>query len=254
MSIINSAQLNSSILNPQGGKVNITTLSNTQRTNNVDTDIIVEKQVEKNWALPKDEILVTTKITNNADVNLEDFHFQDTLSQGASLVEGWVKIGIEERTDLNPITGFDLSATIGAFGGECEISYKILVDEYPEVSTITLSSTIGVTLDSKQFELTSNTARIQLLDNEIFLLKSANTTAVKSGDELTYTIQITNNGNIENTELFFTDSIPTGTTFVAGSVKVNNVSMADANPENGFSLNSLPPQGEIIVEFKVSVN
>lgn len=254
MAILNSAQLDSSIINPDGGKVSLTTLSNTQRTNQIDKDVIIEKSTQKDWALPQDEILVTAKITNNMDINLEDFHFVDTLSKDATFVVGSLKVGNEEKPDLNPIDGFDLAVTIGGLGGECEISYKILVAQYPEEKEVSLFSTINFTLDEKTFNLVSNTAKIIIVDNEIYILKSANTNVVKSGEEITYTIQITNNGNLENTELFFRDSIPTGTTFVEESVKVNSVQMSSVSPENGFSLNDLPSQGEIVIEFKVRVD
>ncbi len=253
MAILNSAQLNSYIQNKAGEKVSVTSISNTQRINKVDTDIIVEKQAQKNWAIPKDEILVTTKITNNTDVNLEDFHFQDTLSTGASFVAGSVKVGSLEREELDPIAGFDLVATVGSLGGECEISYKILIDEYPEVDEITLASTINFTLDEKQFALTSNTARIALLNNEVYLLKTASTTAVKSGDEIVYTIEITNSGTIDNTDLYFEDKIPNGTQFVENSVKVNGVEKTIFDPATGFALEDLPAQGKITVEFTVKV-
>ena len=253
MAILNSAQLNSYIQNKAGEKVSVTSISNTQRTNKVDTDIIVEKQVQKNWAIPKDEILVTTVITNNADVNLENFHFKDTLSAGASFVAGSVMVGSMAHDELDPIAGFDLQVTIGALGGECEISYKILVDEYPEVDDITVSTTINVSLDNKQFDLTSNTASIAMLNNEVYLLKTASTTAVKSGDEIVYTIEITNNGTIDNTDLYFEDKIPSGTQFVENSVKVNGTEKTVVDPETGFALDDLPAQGKITVEFTVKV-
>lgn len=254
MAILNSAQLNASILNPEGEKTTITIFSNTQRTNQVDKDVVIEKSAEKNWALPKDEILVKTKIVNNMDTNLEDFHFIDTLSQGATFVEGSVVVGSEEKIDLNPIDGFDLAVTIGALGGECEIKYKIRIDEHPQNQEITLFSTIDFTLDNNNFVLNSNTTKITIIDNDIYILKSANTNFVKSGDQITYTIVISNNGNIENTNLFFMDNIPASTTFIPGSVKINSVENLDANPLAGFSLDDLPAQDEITIEFKVQVN
>lgn len=254
MAILNSAQLNSSILDGAGKEVALTTTSNTQRVNQVDKDIIIEKSVAKNWALPKDEILVTTKIINNMDTNLEDFHFIDTISQDATFVEGSVVVGSEEKIDLNPINGFDLAITIGALGGECEITYKILVNEYPQSQEISLVSTINFALEGNTFNLTSNTATIHLVDNDIYLLKSASTNFVKSGDQITYTILISNNGNIENTNLFFIDNIPASTTFIPGSVKINSIENLDANPQTGFSLEDLHAQDEITIEFKVQVN
>ena len=254
MAILNSATLTSNIMNSAGEKVGVTNTSNTQRTNKVDTDIIVIKTAIKNWVLPKEEMLVTTTITNNLDVNIEDFHFIDTISKGATFVEGSVKIGQMERPELNPETGFDLEATIGTLGGACDITYKILVDEYPEVDKISITTTFTTTIDGSQYELPSNTADITILNNDVALLKTSSAKAVKSGDELTYTIEITNSGTFENTDLFFKDEIPAEVTFVDGSVKIDDVVQDSLNPTTGFNLSTLAPQGKIKVEFKVIIN
>lgn len=253
MAIINSALLSSNIPNTEGGKVQVTTQSNSQRTNKVDTDIIVEKYFEKSWALKGEEVKVTTKITNNMDINLEDFSFHDTLSSGASFVENSLQVGSVKREELNPFEGFDLSVTIGGSGGEVEISYNILVDELPQVEEITSQTTIVATISQNEYTLTSPIGKLTLLNNDVVMLKSANTTAVKSGDEITYTITITNSGKLDNTELIFTDNIPTGTTFIADSVKVNSQARVGENPQNGISLPDLPANGEISVEFSVRV-
>lgn len=43
------------------------------------------------------------------------------------------------------------------------------------------------------------------------------------GDTLTYTITLQNTGNIPATNVIITDSIPTGTTFIPGSVTINGI-------------------------------
>ena len=63
-----------------------------------------------------------------------------------------------------------------------------------------------------------------------------------------------NEGDIINTNLFFKDPIPEGTTFVAGSVKVNQEEKADFDPAVGFNLDDLNPNGEITVTFEVKVD
>lgn len=253
MAILNQAQLSSSITNTEGGLVTVTTNSNTQRTNKVDTDILLVKSSGKSWGIPKEEILVTTIITNNMDVNLEDFFFQDTLSNGATFVEGSLKVGSEPREELNPIDGFDLSVTIGALGGECDISYSILIDETPRVDEVSIQSSIVATIEGKQFDVTSQIAKIQILNNEVYILKEADLKIVKSGEEITYTLTITNAGSLENSNLILTDPLPPEISFVQGSVLINNVSSPDANPEQGITLPNLGTGESITVSFKASV-
>ncbi len=177
-----------------------------------------------------------------------------TIGNGANFVEGSVKIGTVDYPNYNIETGFTPSVTIGALGGEMVITYDLEIEEYPEVSDVTCSTTIGFTLDSKQYELSSNDLKLEILENEIVLLKTADAKAVKTGDILTYTIAISNSGKLKNMELFFTDPIPDGTTFVEGSVTVDDIAHADYNPETGFNLDDLDIDKAITIKFKVQVD
>ena len=254
MAILNSASLKSNILNTQGEKVEVTTKSNTHRANQVEKDITIVKASEKDWALEKDKLKVTTTITNNTDIDIENnFQVKDTLTEGAAFVDGTLKIGSVDHADLNPITGFMLPITLGGSGGEVEVSYEIAVGQYLAVDSIKNSTNVNFSVDSQQFTLNSNEKEITILNNEIWLLKTASARIVKSGDEITYTIAITNNGELTNTDLVFTDEIPEGTTFVEDSVKIDGTEKTGLNPANGFPLEDLAPQGATTVEFKVLV-
>ena len=111
-----------------------------------------------------------------------------------------------------------------------------------------------VELNGQKFVINSSELKITVLQNKISLLKTATPSAVKSGDEITYTIMITNAGEMTNTDLLFTDEIPTGTAFVENSVKIDDIEKAGYNPADGFALNDLEANGSIKVEFKVLVN
>lgn len=69
-----------------------------------------------------------------------------------------------------------------------------------------------------------------------------------------YTSTITNTVTLVKTNLFFTDSIPAGTTFVAGSVKVDGIIQAGFDPELGFNLPNLMVGESTKVEFDVVVD
>lgn len=69
-----------------------------------------------------------------------------------------------------------------------------------------------------------------------------------------YTTVITNTGSLLKIDLVFTDPIPAGTTFVAGSVKINSVSYPAYNPQTGFDLPDLAVGEAVTVEFDVKVN
>ena len=74
------------------------------------------------------------------------------------------------------------------------------------------------------------------------------------GDKHHYTSTVTNTGTLLKTNLVFSDQIPVGTTFVAGSVKVDGVAQPAYNPANGFTLANLAVGASTVVEFDVTVN
>ena len=254
MALLNTAQLSSKIQSDTGEQISVTNKSNIHRANKVENDLDILKTGSKTWALAKDKVTISTTFTNNTNLEVSDFTIKDTLSEGASFVAGSVKVDSVSHEEFNPIDGFSLSATVGGFGSEMDISYEIEIDPFVQANSITNSSAFSFNIDNKQFSLNSNTITIKIMDNEVFLLKTASASAVKEGDVITYTIEITNEGEIENTDLFFTDPIPEGTTFVEGSVKIDDVEKEDYNPVQGFKLDNLPAKGKIVVEFKVQVN
>ena len=78
-------------------------------------------------------------------------------------------------------------------------------------------------------------------------------TSVTIGDILTYTTTLTNTGNTDATAVVFTDNIPDGTTFINGSVLVNNIPQLNANPSAGILVGTIAPNISIPVTFSVTV-
>ena len=74
------------------------------------------------------------------------------------------------------------------------------------------------------------------------------------GQTLTYTITITNNGNITIEDLLLVDTAPVDTTFVIGSVTINGINQPNANPENGITLGTLAPNESAIITFQVTIS
>ena len=254
MAILNTAFLTSKVSDGSSEPVEISTKSNIHRANNVDNDITIEKTTVKNWVIPKEKITITTTLTNNTNTNLTQLKIKDTLSEGAQFVAGSIMIGSQNYDMYNPIEGFTLPVEIGGFGAEMVITYDIIVDEYSDVNNITNTTNVNLTLDNKTFEIQSNELGLKIMDNDVTLFKSADTLAVKSGDTITYTIEISNSGTLTNTNLFFKDPIPDGTAFVENSVKIDSEEQLGYNPSTGFSLKDLGPNETIMVEFKVTVN
>ncbi|WP_045577392.1 DUF11 domain-containing protein, partial [Desulfosporosinus sp. I2] len=79
-------------------------------------------------------------------------------------------------------------------------------------------------------------------------------------DTLTYTAVITNQGNVEASNVFFLDVPSVGTVFIPGTVTINGVPQAGLNPTVGFSIPAsppndvIPPGGVVTVTFQVTIS
>ncbi len=253
MSITNKALLTSNA-NNAGEKASVKTESNITKTNSLNNEVSIVKTSSRYWTIINDLLTITTTITNNMDIDLEDINILDSLTEGATFVEGSVKVGSQTYPDIDPIAGATLPITLGAGGMDMEISYNISTASHIEKSAIETQGTYSFNVAGSQYSLQSNNLSIAVLNNEIMLNKQADKTAVKTGDTITYTITITNSGDLTNTELRFLDEIPEGTTFVEDSVTIDGETKTGYNPATGFDLKDLPASGSIVISFKVVAN
>ena len=87
---------------------------------------------------------------------------------------------------------------------------------------------------------------------QVSLIKSASPPAVKSGDTITYTCGIINHGAVTITNVFFSDTIPTCTTFVSNSVTVNGGAVAGTPvPPSSVPVGTIGPGSVSTITFQV---
>lgn len=84
------------------------------------------------------------------------------------------------------------------------------------------------------------------------ITKAVDKSVAKVLDNLTYTIVVKNLSNIAATNIMVTDAIPSGTTFVPGSTKVNGVDVP-TNPANGITIGPLLIGGVATINFMVRI-
>lgn len=155
------------------------------------------------------------------------------------------------------VAGFPLPDL--AVGQAVAVSYTIRANDPMTVSPVTNFATLAYTVNDPargpvNFSEDTNTISLPVVSNRITVVKSVDKTVAAKGDNLHYTSVITNTGTLNKINLVFTDQIPLGTTFVAGSVRINGVSYPAYNPQNGFALPDIAPGAAVNVEFDVTVN
>ena len=192
----------------------------------------------------------------------------DTVPVGTSFVAGSIKINGESyytinggTVDLTTKTADDLSngfvVSIPA-GETVELKFDVTINEfYGESTKISNIAVVGDT-DTEEEEITAYNPVMNLT-------KEANPAEVAEGETITYTLTVTNSGKVDGIAII-KDSIPVGTDFVAGSIKVNGESSCTIKGEivdlttktaddlaNGIQVNVEKNGGTTTLSFQVTV-
>lgn len=217
-------------------------------------NLVVKKSANKQFATVGEDILYTLSIKNEGAVKALNATITDLLPPDTTLVAGSITVGGAPYAGSLPVT----IAEIGA-GETVEVTFRVTVNALPAENPIV--NVAHVEYEFYPFEgylvttsSDSNPVEVCIVAETVTLEKSVDKTTATEGDTLTYTSVFTNTGNVPVKDVFFTDPIPDGTTFVTGSVYIDGVQFAAYDPANGFALKDLEPQESVTVVFQVRIN
>ncbi len=182
---------------------------------------------------------------------------RDSLPAGVVFVPNSVVINGFPNPGVDPLTGISLD-TVSA--GEINIvSFSVTVVSLPSPQQLAnqASALFAYTLpDGRTFgnSVSSNTTIVSVSAPNVTMLKSTTSQSVASGDTITYTVLVTNNGAAPINNGVVSDMMPQGTSFITGSVMVNGAALPLANPANGIPVGTLAPSASATVTFEVIVN
>ncbi|TVX92936.1 DUF11 domain-containing protein [Paenibacillus agilis] len=218
--------------------------------------ITANKQANQTVATVGD-IVTYTIVVNNTGNLIVTGTLIDNVPPGAVLLGNSVIVNGVPQPGVNPATGIPLG-TIEA-GGTANVSFKVNVTSLPSPQELVNQSTVGYayhTPDGRTLidSVQSNTVTIPVSAPNLSLAKSSNYSSVGIGDNITYSINLTNSGIEDVTDVSLTDPIPTGTSFVPGSVTINGVPAPGADPQSGILVGSIAPSVTVPVTFQVNVN
>lgn len=215
----------------------------------------VTRTGSKGVADPGSTVSQTITLYNTSGQTISNIYLEDTITIGAKFKENSVQIGGIAAAGVDPTGGFMINGEIPSGNSET-ITYDIILDNpMPEsVKSVNLSSLIRYQTNEGSFTANSNIYTIEIPHGEIVIEKTSNKSAVIKGQTLMFQNVVKNTGTLQNTDVFFKDEIPVGTTFVEKSVKIDDVAFPDYNPQTGFSLGEIDGKSEKIVTFEVIIN
>ncbi|PHF55864.1 cell surface protein [Bacillus toyonensis] len=234
-----------------------TTSSNTTNIQFIDVILIATKSANTVLANIDETIAYTVLIQNNGSTTTNSIFFTDTIEDGTVFIPGSVIVNNTVFPAADPNIGFSIpniaSSQATTITFQVSVTNLPAVNPTPNTANIVYDFIFNPDFAPIQKSTTSNTTFVQINDADIVSLKTVDLTSVTIGDILTYTTTLTNTGNTDATAVVFTDNIPDGTTFIDGSVLVNNIPQLNANPSNGILVGTIAPNVTITVTFSVTV-
>ncbi len=115
------------------------------------------------------------------------------------------------------------------------------------------TAVLRLTTSGDAYVLNANAIQIDINAPRVNVSKSANVTGALLGDTIRYTVTITNTGTANATDVVITDAIPSGGTFVPGSVTVGGIPRPNAVISSGVSLGTLAPSASFTVAYSVQI-
>ncbi|PFF36914.1 hypothetical protein CN327_02455 [Bacillus cereus] len=215
------------------------------------------KSVDRTVAGVGDILTYTITVPNTGTGSAENVVLQDNIPNGTTFIAGSVTVGGVTQPSANPASGINLGTIPN--NAQRIVTFQVRVTSFPNPNPI--SNRAMVSYQFRPFvgsppitsTASSNTVQTTVNRANLSLQKSVDLQTATLNDVLTYTVNVTNNGNVTANNVIFVDSIPAGTTFVTNSVTVNGVARPGANPASSINLGSINASQTTVVRFQVRV-
>ena len=211
-----------------------------------------EKLVDKREATEGEKVTYTVRIKNEGNLT-KTVTIRDTLPAGLTFDKNTlIQVGNlgTVYTEQNLKNGIPVEVPAK---GTVDVTFAGIVDTLANdvfSKVLENQATIYNELTNK---VTTNVTKPNILAHKESTPSSGN--KVLEGDEITYKIKVRNDGTREGS-VIVKDTVPTGTTFVEGSIKIDEVASEGKTAKdlaNGINLTVGIGQ-EKVLEFKVTVN
>lgn len=231
--------------------------SNTVITNVKSADIECIKTIDNKYTQIGDVITTSIKLINRGNVSAKSVFLKEEITKCVKFLPGSLTLNgikLDELSIENGISIYEIGANEIA-----TIFYKTIVEEIPRQRSVSSRATItyGFTIDETKpliyRELKCDELEFFIEDVDfrgVNFQQIVNKEYVTLGDEILYTFNIRNGGNIEATDIVFNYSIPEGAKLIDDSFIINDYVVPDANPCLGVSIGGLDPNEKVQISFK----
>ncbi|MDU3870206.1 MAG: cell surface protein, partial [Bacillus paranthracis] len=209
----------------------------------------------------------TVLLENIGNTTATNIIFTDPTPNNTIFIEDSVRVGGVLLPGVNPANGIPIGDIIA--GDFINVTFRVQVVSIPNPiftigpggpdspvvngASIDYQFMTGPNLPLVSRNTTSNSVSTQINSGEIVAIKSVDKTFATIGDTISYTITLSNPGNVTSQNIIFTDTLPDGTTFISGTLTNDSGTQQIGNPSNGIQIGNINPNGTAVITLNVLV-
>ncbi|WP_415762878.1 tandem-95 repeat protein, partial (plasmid) [Priestia megaterium] len=127
------------------------------------------------------------------------------------------------------------------------------IDVSARLSNNQTSAVVRGTTNGDTYVISALALQVDINAPVLNVSKSANVTSARTGDIITYTVQVSNIGTAAANVLIATDPLSSATTFIPNSLQVDGVTQTNADIRNGLPLGTLNINQTRVLTYQVRV-
>ncbi|MED4235170.1 tandem-95 repeat protein, partial [Priestia megaterium] len=127
------------------------------------------------------------------------------------------------------------------------------IDVSARLSNNQTSAVVRGTTNGDTYVISALALQVDINAPVLNVSKSANVTSARTGDIITYTVQVSNTGTAAANVLIATDPLSSATTFIPNSLQVDGVTQTNVDIRNGLPLGTLNINQTRVLTYQVKV-
>ncbi len=206
-------------------------------------------------------ITYTIVATNDGPTDATQVSVSDNLPDGIQVLTATSSVGTvnipTSSQDTVAANNDDLVVTVGALANDAIATITITALVLSSTRSNLVNVATVATANSALVDATgNNSSTLTTTVSPTSDLRVQNTplASIVAGNQLTYTMTVTNVGPSQATNVRLTDTLPSGVTFVSGTSTVGSASVTAATLGSGVVLGTMNPGASETVTVVVSVN